>query len=86
MDDLLEQAQANISENVDKQQKEKLYLVLQESLNELSGLEELNKTYKELRDQAIKDLYNVGISRTMVVSSAVSWTYLGQYLEPRALL
>ena len=37
-------------------------MVLQESLNELSGLEELNKTYKELRDQAIKDLYNVGIS------------------------
>jgi Mor family transcriptional regulator len=62
MDDLLEQAQANISENVDKQEKEKLYLVLQESLNELSGLEELNKTYKELRDKAIKDLYNVGIS------------------------
>ena len=29
MDDLLEQAQENISENVDKQEKEKLYLVLQ---------------------------------------------------------
>ena len=62
MEELLQQAQENISENVDKQEKEKLYLVLQESLNELSGLEELNKTYKELRDQAIKDLYNVGIS------------------------
>lgn len=62
MEELLQQAQENISENVDKQEKEKLYLVLQESLNELSGLEELNKTYKKLRDQAIKDLYNVGIS------------------------
>jgi len=46
MDELLQQAQENISENVDKQEKEKLYLVLQESLNELSGLEELNKIYK----------------------------------------
>ena len=62
MEELLQQAQENISENVDKQEKEKLYLVLQESMNELSGLEELNKTYKELRDQSIKDLYNVGIS------------------------
>ena len=62
MEELLQQAQENISENVDKQEKEKLYLVLQESLNELSGLDELNKTYKELRDKAIKDLYNVGIS------------------------
>lgn len=62
MEELLQQAQENISENVDKQEKEKLYLILQESLNELSGLEELNKIYKELRDKAIKDLYNVGIS------------------------
>ena len=62
MDELLQKAQANISDNVDKQEKETLYFVLQESLNELAGLEELNKTYKELRDKAIKDLYNVGIS------------------------
>ena len=62
MDELLQKAQANISDNVDKQEKETLYFVLQESLNELAGLEELNKTYKKLRDKAIKDLYNVGIS------------------------
>ena len=62
MDELLQKAQANISDNVDKQEKETLYFVLQESLNELAGLEELNKIYKELRDKAIKDLYNVGIS------------------------
>ena len=62
MDELLQKAQANISDNVDKQEKETLYFVLQESLNELAGLEELNKIYKDLRDKAIKDLYNVGIS------------------------
>jgi hypothetical protein len=48
MDDLLEQAQENISENVDKQEKEKLYLVLQESLNEL-GLEELYKDIQRVK-------------------------------------
>ncbi len=69
MEELLQQAQENISENVDKQEKEKLYLVLQESLNELSGLDELNKTYKELRDKAIKGLYNVGVSAKSLADS-----------------
>ncbi len=69
MEELLQQAQENISENVDKQEKEKLYLVLQESLNELSGLDKLNKTYKELRDKAIKSLYNVGVSAKSLADS-----------------
>jgi len=62
MDDLLEQAQENIKKVVDEQQLQTLYVVLQESLDELDQAEHLVKTYKELRDKAIKGLYNVGVS------------------------
>ena len=62
MEDLLEQAQENIKKVVDEQQMNTLYVVLQESLEELDHAEQLVKTYKELRDKAIKGLYNLGVS------------------------
>ena len=61
MEDLLEQAQENIKKVVDEQQMNTLYVVLQESLEELDHAEQLVKTYTELRDKAIKGLYNVGV-------------------------
>ena len=62
MEELLEQAQENIKKVVDEQQINTLYAVLKESLDELDQAEQLVKTYKELRDKAIKGLYNVGVS------------------------
>ena len=62
MEELLEQAQENIKKVVDEQQINTLYAVLKESLDELDQAEYLVKTYKELRDKAIKGLYNVGVS------------------------
>ena len=69
MDDLLEQAQDNIKKVVDEQQIQTLYVVLQESLDELDQAEHLVKTYKELRDKAIKSLYNVGVSAKSLADS-----------------
>ncbi len=69
MDDLLEQAQDNIKKVVDEQQIQTLYVVLKESLDELDQAEHLVKTYKELRDKAIKGLYNVGVSAKSLADS-----------------
>jgi len=69
MDDLLEQAQDNIKKVVDEQQIQTLYVVLKESLDELNQAEHLVKTYKELRDKAIKSLYNVGVSAKSLADS-----------------
>ena len=69
MDDLLEQAQENIKKVVDEQQIQTLYVVLKESLDELNQAEHLVKTYKELRDKAIKSLYNVGVSAKSLADS-----------------
>jgi hypothetical protein len=69
MDDLLEQAQDNIKKVVDEQQIQNLYVVLKESLDELDQAEHLVKTYKELRDKAIKGLYNVGVSAKSLADS-----------------
>jgi len=69
MDDLLEQAQDNIKKVVDEQQIQTLYVVLKESLDERDQAEHLVKTYKGLRDKAIKGLYNVGVSAKSLADS-----------------
>ena len=78
INDLLTQAQENISDNVDKQQKEKYMLVLKESLVELGKLKNTTDDYIMLRNTAIQRLYSecgysaiqlgdiVGISRQMI--------------------
>jgi len=78
LNDLLTQAQENISENVDKQQKEKYLVVLKESLVELGKLKNTTNDYIMLRNTAIQRLYSefgysavqladiVGITRQMI--------------------
>ena len=78
LNDLLTQAQENISDNVDKQQKEKYMVVLKESLVELGKLKNTTDDYIMLRNIAIQRLYNecgysaiqladiVGITRQMI--------------------
>jgi hypothetical protein len=78
LNDLLTQAQENISENVDKQQKEKYLFVLKESLVELGKLKNTTDDYIMLRNTAIQRLYSeygysavqladiVGMTRQMI--------------------
>ena len=78
LNDLLTQAQKNISDNVDKQQKEKYMVVLKESLVELGKLKNTTDDYIMLRNIAIQRLYNecgysaiqladiVGMTRQMI--------------------
>ena len=78
INDLLTQAQENISDNVDKQQKEKYMVVLKESLVELGKLKNTTDDYIMLRNIAIQRLYNecgysaiqladiVGMTRQMI--------------------
>jgi len=78
INDLLEQAQENISDNVDKQQEEQYIQVLNDSLVELGKLKNTTDDYIMIRNTAIQRLYSecgysaiqlgdiVGISRQMI--------------------
>ena len=57
LNDLLTQAQENISDNVDKQTEFTYRKVLEESLKELDNLKFINKEYVGIRNSAIKNLY-----------------------------
>ena len=62
LNDLLTQAQENISDNVDKQTEFTYRKVLEESLKELDNLKSINKEYVGIRNTAIKNLYGIGYS------------------------
>tara|TARA_X000001382_G_scaffold103553_1_gene78452 strand:- start:322 stop:591 length:270 start_codon:yes stop_codon:yes gene_type:complete len=78
INDLLEQARDNISENVGKQQEEQYIQVLNDSLFELGKLKNTTDDYIMIRNTAIERLYSecgysaiqlgdiVGISRQMI--------------------
>ena len=60
LNDLLTQAQENISDNVDKQTEFNYRKVLDESMKELDNLKSINKEYVGIRNVAIKNLYGIG--------------------------
>ena len=60
LNDLLTQAQKNISDNVDKQTEFTYRKVLEESMKELDNLKSINKEYVGIRNTAIKNLYDIG--------------------------
>ena len=60
LNDLLTQAQENISDNVDKQTEFTYRKVLEESMKELDNLKSINKEYVGIRNTAIKSLYGIG--------------------------
>ena len=62
INDLLTQAQENISDNVDKQTEFTYRKVLEESMKELDNLKSINKEYVGIRNTAIKNLYGIGYS------------------------
>jgi len=62
LNDLLTQAQDNISDNVDKQTEFTYRKVLEESMIELDNLKSINKEYVGIRNSAIKNLYGIGYS------------------------
>ena len=62
LNDLLTQAQENISDNVDKQTEFTYRKVLEESMKELDNLKSINKEYVGIRNSAIKNLYGIGYS------------------------
>ena len=62
LNDLLTQAQENISENVGKQTEFTYRKVLEESMKELDNLKSINKEYVGIRNSAIKNLYGIGYS------------------------
>jgi hypothetical protein len=62
INDLLTQAQENISDNVDKQTEFTYRKVLEESMKELDNLKSINKEYVGIRNSAIKNLYGIGYS------------------------
>jgi DNA-binding XRE family transcriptional regulator len=78
LNDLLIQAQENISDNVGKQQEQKYTQVLNDSLVELVKLKNTTDDYIMIRNTAIQRLYSecgysaiklgdiVGISRQMI--------------------
>ena len=62
LNNLLTQAQENISDNVDKQTEFTYRKVLEESMKELDNLKSINKEYVGIRNVAIKNLYGIGYS------------------------
>ena len=78
INDLLEQARDNISDNVGKQQEDKYLRALNDSLVELGKLKNTTDDYIMIRNTAIQRLYSecgysaiqlgdfVGISRQMI--------------------
>ena len=62
LNDLLTQAQENISDNVDKQTEFTYRNVLEQALKELDNLKSINQEYIDIRNTAIKNLYGIGYS------------------------
>jgi len=62
LNDLLTQAQENISDNVDKQTEFTYRDVLSQALKELDNLKSINQEYIDIRNSAIKNLYSIGYS------------------------
>jgi len=62
LNDLLTQAQENISDNVDKQTEFNYRKALDESMKQLNTLKILNEDYIVIRNQAIIRLYEIGYS------------------------
>ena len=62
LNDLLIQAQENISDNVDKQTEFTYRNVLEQALKELDNLKSINQEYIDIRNSAIKNLYSIGYS------------------------
>ena len=60
LNDLLTQAQENISDNVDKQTEFTYRKVLEESMKELDNLKSIGQEYIGIRNTAIKNLYGIG--------------------------
>ena len=62
INDLLTQAQENISDNVNKQTEFTYRKVLEESMKELDNLKSIGQEYIGIRNTAIKNLYGIGYS------------------------
>ena len=62
LNDLLTQAQENISDSVDKQTEFNYRRVLDESMKELHNLKITNQEFIDIRNVAIKNLYGIGYS------------------------
>ena len=62
INDLLTQAQENISDNVDKQTEFNYRKALEESMKELQNLKTINQEFIDIRNVAITNLYGIGYS------------------------
>lgn len=62
LNDLLTQAQENISDNVDKRTEFENRKALEESMKELQNLKTINQEFIDIRNVAIKNLYGIGYS------------------------
>ena len=62
LNDLLTQAQENISDNVDKQTEFNYRKALEESMKELQNLKTINQEFIDIRNVAITNLYGIGYS------------------------
>ena len=62
INDLLMKAQENISDNVDKQTEFNYRKALDESMKELQNLKTINQEFIDIRNVAIKNLYDIGYS------------------------
>jgi len=62
INDLLMKARDNISDNVDKQTEFNYRKALEESMKELQNLKTINQEFIDIRNVAIKNLYDIGYS------------------------
>ena len=62
LNDLLIKARDNISDNVDKQTEFNYRKALEESMKELQNLKTINQEFIDIRNVAIKNLYDIGYS------------------------
>lgn len=62
LNDLLTQAQENISDNVDKKNNETLLYALSESMKEIDNHKVFMQEFIDIRNNAIVGLYNNGYS------------------------
>ena len=62
LNDLLTQAQENISDNVDKKNNETLLYALKESMKEIDNHKVFMQEFIDIRNNAIVGLYNNGYS------------------------
>ena len=62
LNNLLIKARDNINENVDKQTEFNYRKALDESMKELQNLKTINQEFIDIRNVAIKNLYDIGYS------------------------